>query len=67
LFWIVLFLSIIGIILSRLLKKSAILGGTFLSILVMNFFLHTFESAIISLLLFLLIGLILAPHEKSRW
>ena len=63
--WLLLFLVIIGSMFRDLMKKNIILAGTFLAILTMNFFLHTFESAIVSLLLFSLIALIVAPHEKS--
>ena len=62
----VLFIGIVGSIFWRLKERNIIVAWWFASILVMNLFLHTFESAIVSLLLFLLVGLILAPHEKSR-
>lgn len=64
--WLLLFLAIIGSIFRKLFQKNIILAGTFLSLLVMNFFLHTFESAIVSLLLFSLFAIIIAPHERSR-
>ena len=49
-----------------LMQKSAILGGMFVWIGVMNLFLHTFESSVLSLPLFLLIGLILADIKRRR-
>ncbi|GAB0175059.1 MAG: hypothetical protein HHAS10_09380 [Candidatus Altimarinota bacterium] len=61
----ILFLFIVSMILYKLFRENILLAGMFFSILVMNLFLHTFESSIVSLLLFSLIGLILAPHEKK--
>ena len=43
-----------------------VLAGMFLSILVMNFFLHTFESSFFSLSLFALLGLILGSSYVRR-
>ncbi|MBF0913547.1 hypothetical protein HXK64_01070, partial [Candidatus Gracilibacteria bacterium] len=54
-----LFLSILGIISIKLYKKSLTIFGVFLAILVMNIFLHIFEATYLSILLFILIGLIL--------
>ncbi len=43
------------------------LGAMFAGIGVMNLFLHTFESSVVSLSLFLLIGLVLASKKvKTR-
>ena len=60
-----LFLAIMTIIAYHLLQIHSVLFGMFISILCMNFFLHTFESAYFSLLLFLLIGLVLGKFRKS--
>lgn len=62
---ILLFLAIIATIMYKLFRENILLAGMFFGILVMNLFLHTFESSIVSLLLFFLIGLILAPHGKK--
>lgn len=61
------FLLIMITIFWNLFKKNSILGATFVGIGVMNSFLHTFESAPLSLLLFLLIGILLSKthvHER---
>lgn len=68
----ILFLLTMLIVFIYLMQKSAILGGMFAGIWVMNLFLHTFESSVLSLSLFLLIGLILAEKhslhpKKSQW
>lgn len=63
--WFILFMSIMMMILYKLYQKHVLLMWMFVSILTMNFFLHTFESAVVSLSIFSLIALILAPHEKS--
>lgn len=64
--WGILFLLLMGIILWRLYKVHVLLSGMFISLLTMNFFLHTFESAFLSLSLFLLIGLLLGSHHALR-
>ena len=46
-----------------LIIKSPILGGMFVGIGVMNLFLHTFESSVLVLSLFMLIGLLLAEKK----
>lgn len=58
------FLAVLALIFIRLFKIHIVLVGTFLSICIMNFFLHTFESSVISLSLFLLIWLIIAHSYK---
>lgn len=63
-FWFLAFVWICLSLLIGLYRKNIILAGMFVSILIMNMFLHTFESAIVSLSLFLLIGLILAPSRS---
>lgn len=45
---------------------NRVLAGMFLSILIMNFFLHTFESSFFSLSLFSLLGLILGSSYVRR-
>lgn len=49
-----------------LLWQSGILAGMFAGILTMNLFLHTFESSVLVLSLFLLIGLILGHTGKRK-
>ncbi len=61
-----LFLIFVGYILWNTIKISPILGWTFLSVLVMNFFLHTFESSLVSLSLFLLLGLFIGSSLKQK-
>ena len=53
------FMTLMVSLIIGLLRRHLILFGMFISICMMNFFLHTFESSVISLTLFLLIGLIL--------
>lgn len=60
------FLLIIGSILFGLFRRYIVIFGAFLAILVMNFFLHTFESAHIALSLFLLLGLFLSPVNRTH-
>ncbi len=50
-------------LLISLYRSSPIWFATFLSLCIMNFFLHTFESSTISLLLFLFTGLTLGTHH----
>ncbi len=64
--WGILFILLMFLFLQWLYRVHIILAGTFLSILIMNFFLHTFESSLISLSLFLLIGLLLSPHTSQK-
>jgi hypothetical protein len=58
-----LFLTIMFSIFWMLVMKSPILGGMFVWIGVMNLFLHTFESSILVLPLFMLIGLLLSEKR----
>lgn len=60
-----LFLGIMGIITWRLYKKSVFMFGGFIGVLVINFFLHSFEASYVSILLFAIIGLMLAPKTDS--
>lgn len=62
-FWILAFLLILLLILYRLFKIHIILVGMFMSICIMNLFLHTFESSIVSLSLFLMVWLLIA-HSR---
>jgi O-antigen ligase len=47
-----LFLGIMGMITWQLYKKSVFMFGGFVSILIINFFLHSFEASYVSILLF---------------
>ena len=62
----ILFIVLMGFILFWLFRVHVILSGMFISILIMNFFLHTFESSMLVLSLFIVIGLYLASYS-SRW
>ncbi len=62
----ILFCMIIVYLMLQLFQVHSILGGTFIGIAVMNIFLHTFESSVLSLLLFLLLGLILSEKHPKR-
>jgi hypothetical protein len=64
--WGILFILLMFLFLQWLYRVHIILAGTFLSILIMNFFLHTFESSLVSLSLFLLIGIFLSPHISQK-
>ncbi len=64
--WWILFILIMWVITFWLYRSHVILVGMFFSILIMNFFLHTFESSLISLSLFSYIGLILASKKSHR-
>ncbi len=61
--WILAFLLILLLILYRLFKIHIILVGMFMGICIMNLFLHTFESSIVSLSLFLMVWLFIA-HSR---
>lgn len=50
-------------LLVALVKRNPILGGMFAGVAVMNLFLHTFESSVLVLSLFMIIGLLLT--EKA--
>ncbi len=60
------FLAIMGLILVGLAQKNIFLFASFIAASVMNLFLHSFESTYISLLFFMIIGLILAPHVTRK-
>lgn len=63
-FGILIFLTILSLIFIRLFHIHILLVGTFLSICIMNFFLHTFESSVVSISLFLLVWLFIAHSYK---
>lgn len=60
----ILFLSIMLMLFIGLVKKHIILWGMFVWIGIMNLFLHTFESSVLVLPLFMLIGLLLSEKKK---
>ena len=62
----ILFIGIMLVLFLSLLAIHPILGGLFAGIGTMNFFLHTFESSVVSLVLFLLIWLLLAHSKNAR-
>jgi uncharacterized membrane protein len=57
-----LFMSIIFLLLHALWRTHIALLGMFVGILGMNMFLHTFEAAYLSMLLFALLGVILGKR-----
>lgn len=61
-----LFLGIMAMIFFALYSLSPILGGMFAGIGMMNFFLHTFESSVISLLLFSLVALVIGKNRQKN-
>ncbi len=60
------FLFTLSLIVYRLFRIHIVLGGMFLSICIMNFFLHTFESSVVSLSLFLIVWLLIAHFERTH-
>ena len=63
-----LFLSILSYIGYRLFHIHIVLLGMFLSLCIMNLFLHTFESSVVSLSLFLLVWLFIAhSYHLHEW
>ena len=62
---IVLFLAILGVILMRLVRRSLPLFVAFLAVLIMNAFLHTFESMYVSIVLFAFVGWMVADTAKK--
>ncbi len=59
------FLSIIVLLVLGLFRRHKIIIGMFIGILTMNMFLHTFESSLIALSVFLIIGLLLSPDTNT--
>jgi hypothetical protein len=64
-FWCIMFLSSILLILFGIFRVHIVLAGMFVGICIMNLFLHTFESSIVSLSLFLLLWLFIA-YKKNH-
>ncbi|NRH20493.1 O-antigen ligase family protein [Candidatus Gracilibacteria bacterium] len=62
----ILFLCIIISIFGLLLCVHPILGALFAGVSFMNVFLHTFESSVVSLLLFMLVGIILGHRKYAK-
>ncbi len=60
------FLGIMLLFFIKLISRHPILGGMFVGIWVMNLFLHTFESSVLSLSLFILIAIILSDQDKNH-
>lgn len=63
--WGILFILTMVSIGYSLFRVHIFLFGGFLGILLMNFFLHTFESSIVSLSLFLISGLLIVYHAQK--
>lgn len=65
--WGILFIWVMWVIFLGLLYIHPVLAGTFSGLLIMNFFLHTFESSFLSLSAFLIFWLIIAhKHALSK-
>lgn len=62
----ILFLGIIVSLFISLLLIHPLLGGLFAWVATMNLFLHTFESSIVSLSLFLLVWILLANRKNAK-
>ena len=62
----IVFLIIILSLFGLLICVHPILGALFAGVGVMNLFLHTFESSVVSLLLFLIIGIILGHRKYAK-
>lgn len=62
----ILFLVISAWIFFSLFSIHSVLAGTFAAIGVMNLFLHTYESSVVSFTLFAIIGMILGYHKFSQ-
>lgn len=60
------FVAIIGLILMQLAVANSFVFASLVSVSVMNLFLHSYESTYISLLFFMIIGLILASHDARK-
>ena len=60
----VLFCAIMGIIAWMLFPLSPTFLASFVAVLTMNLFLHSFESVYISLILFLMLGVFLGKRRK---
>lgn len=52
-------MAIIGLMFLQLVRKNKFIASSFLGVLVMNLVLHSFESIYISLMMFMIIGLVL--------
>lgn len=68
-FWFLAFMSIMLLLCIRLYRTHIILFALFIAISVMNFFLHTYESSIVSLSLYSILALVLAQkshHARER-
>lgn len=62
--WGMLFLSIMVLLFFLLAREYIIFWAAFAGVATMNLFLHTFESSVVSLLLFLMIGLVLSQKRR---
>lgn len=61
----VLFCSIMGMIAWMIFPLSPTFFASFVAVLTMNLFLHSFESVYISLILFLMLGLFIGKRKKK--
>jgi hypothetical protein len=62
----ILFLAIILSLFISLMYIHPILGALFAGVGMMNMFLHTFESSVVSLSLFLIVGLLIAKQNYAK-
>lgn len=61
-----LFLAIMGIIAWNLYRRSIFVFGSFMGVLIMNFFLHSFEASYVSILFFAVIGLFMEEGKTKK-
>ncbi len=61
--WLILFLLVMWLILIKIYQLSIPLFMTFLSVLIMNIFLHSFEAVYVTIILFIFLGIFLKNRE----
>jgi hypothetical protein len=62
-----LFLAIMGMISWNLYRRSIFIFGWFVGVLIMNFFLHSFEASYVSILLFGVIWLFMSKKDTQEY
>ena len=60
------FITLLWALLLWVYRRYIIIAGAFVGILTMNLFLHTFESSLVSLTIFLVLWLLLAPSTRTH-
>lgn len=64
--WGILFLILILLMLIGIARVHPFLAGSFVAVLIMNLFLHTFESSLVSLTLFALLGIYMSDPSLQK-